>query len=142
MISPSHFHPMVVHFPIALITVGFLSDLFTVFYKKEPCLSKMGYWLEVLGTAGAIVAYGTGYFLTSPMEGEAGLVRDRHQLFAGLSLAMIIIATIGRMVMLYQGTENTRMKFIPLGFYFLAFIFILITGYLGGSLVIDYMIGL
>jgi uncharacterized membrane protein len=102
----------------------------------------MGYWLEFTGMVAAIIAYGTGYFLTSPMEGESGLARDQHQLFATLALAAIVLAAIARIVMRYQGTENTSMKYIPLGLYGLAFVMVLITGYLGGSLVFDYLIGL
>ena len=142
MLSTSHFHPMMVHFPIALITIGFLFDLLAMVCKKEAWLSKTGYWLEIIGMAGAVFAFGTGYFFTSPMEGEAGLVRERHELFATLALVTIILATLFRIVITYQGKEQTALKYVSLGLFFLAFIFISITGYLGGSLVIDYMIGL
>jgi uncharacterized membrane protein len=142
MLNSAHFHPMLVHFPIALITMGFLFDLIAMICKKEPCLSKTGYWLEIIGMAGAIFAFGTGYFLTSPMEGEAGLVRDRHELFATFTLVTIILATLFRIVIKYQGKEQTVLKYVSLGLFFFAFLFVSITGYLGGSLVIDYMIGL
>ena len=142
MINTSHFHPMLVHFPIALITVGFLFDLVAVFIKKEPCLSKAGYWLMILGMAGAIAAFGSGYFFTNQMEGEAGLMRDKHQFYATVTLVLIILATLFRIVIGYLGKEGTKMKFIALGLYFLAVIYVTITGYLGGTLVIEYMIGL
>jgi uncharacterized membrane protein len=142
MLTSSHFHPMMVHFPIALITIGFLFDLFAMISKKEPCLSKTGYWLEIIGMAGAVFAFGTGYFFTSPMEGEAGLARERHELFATLTLVTIILATLFRIVINYQGKEQTSLKYVSLGLFFLAFVFVTITGHLGGSLVIDYMIGL
>jgi len=130
---------MVVHFPIALIIVGFLADLFSLFIKKEPCLSKIGYYLEILGMLAALVAWGTGYFFTATLEGEAGLLRDKRELFATLTLITIIVATIARIVLVYIGTENTIYKYIPLALFFLAFIFVSITGYLGGTLVIEYL---
>lgn len=142
MFNVSHLHPMIVHFPIALIAVGFLADIVNLCTKKEPCLSKIGYYLEILGMAGAIFAWGTGYFLTSPMEGEAGLMRERHELFATITLVTIVIATIARIILNYWGTENTKFKYIPLALFFLAFLFVSYTGFLGGSLVMDYMIGL
>ncbi len=142
MFNVSHLHPMMVHFPIALIAVGFFADLVNLFTKKEPCLSSIGYYLEILGMAGAIVAWGTGYFLTSPMEGEAGLMRDQHELFATITLVTIIIATIARIILNYLGTDHTKFKYIPLTLYFLAFLFVSYTGFLGGSLVMDFMIGL
>jgi uncharacterized membrane protein len=133
---------MMVHFPIAIITIGFLFDLVSMIRKNEPCLSKTGYWLEIIGMAGAIFAFGTGYFFTSPMEGEAGLIREKHELFATLTLVTIILATLFRILINYQGKEQTYLKYVALGLFFLAFVFVSITGYLGGSLVIDYMIGL
>jgi hypothetical protein len=50
MFNSAHFHPMIVHFPVALILVGFLADVVFLFLKKELCLSKMGLYLMVLGT--------------------------------------------------------------------------------------------
>jgi len=142
MFNSSHFHPMLVHFPIALITVGFLFDLLSMIIKKEPCLSKVGFWLEVLGMAGAVFAYGTGYFFTNPMEGEAGVMRDKHEFFATLALVSIIVATLFRIVAIYLNKKTSMVKYILLGLFFIAFIFVSITGYLGGTLVMEYMIGL
>lgn len=142
MISSSHFHPMLVHFPIAIIAVGFLFDLLALFFKKEPWLSKAGYWLEIFGMAGAIFAFGSGYFFTSPMEGEAGIMRDKHELFATLTLIAIIFATVFRIVIVYLNKETSNMKYLSLGLFFISFVFVSITGYLGGTLVIEYMIGL
>ncbi len=142
MLSSTHFHPMLVHFPIAIITVGFLFDLVSTVYKKEPCLSKTGYWLEIIGMAGAIFAFGSGYFFTNPMEGEAGIMREKHEFYATATLISIIIATLFRIVVTYMNKEATNMKYLSLGLYFISFVLVSITGYLGGTLVIEYMIGL
>ncbi len=133
---------MIVHFPIAIIAVGFLADLLGLFLKKEDWLPKAGYWLEVIGMASAIVAFGTGYFFTSPMEGEAGLMREKHELFATFTLVTIIIATLFRIILNYLEKAETKLKYLSLALFFLAFLFVSITGYLGGTLVINYMIGL
>jgi uncharacterized membrane protein len=142
MFDSSHFHPMMVHFPIAIITFGFLFDLFSLFITKEKCLSKMGLYLEVIGMLGAIAAFGTGYYFTSEMEGEAGILRDQHQLFATLTLISIILATFFRLLIVYQKKEETYLKYAAMSLFLLAFVFVTITGHLGGSLVYDYMIGL
>ena len=142
MIDSSHFHPMLVHFPIAIITIGFLFDLFSVFRKNEPCLSKTGYWLEIIGMVSAVLAFGSGYFFTSPMEGEAGIVRDDHELYATITLVSIILATLFRIVVRYLNKESTNIKYLSLALFFISFVFVSLTGYLGGVLVIDYMIGL
>jgi uncharacterized membrane protein len=92
--------------------------------------------------AGAVFAFGSGYFFTSPMEGEAGVVRDKHEFYATVTLISIIVATLFRIVVVYLNKETTKMKYLSLGLFFLSFVFVSITGYLGGTLVIEYMIGL
>jgi uncharacterized membrane protein len=142
MFDLSHLHPMVVHFPIAIIFIGFLFDLSSLFITKEKCLSKTGLYLEVLGMLAAIAAFGTGYFLTSPMEGEAGLLRDKHELFATLTLVSIILATFFRLLIVYQKKEETYLKYAAMSLFMFAFIFVSITGFLGGNLVYSYMVGI
>ncbi len=142
MFDSTHFHPMMVHFPIAIITIGFLADLLSLFLKKEKWLLPAGYWLEIIGMATAVIAFGTGYFFTSPMEGEAGMMREKHELFATITLVTIVVATLFRIILNYQEKENTNLRYISLALFFLAFIFVSITGFLGGSLVLNYMIGL
>ena len=142
MFDSNHFHPSMVHFPIALIAVGFFFDLYGVLSGKDKCLSVTGYRLELLGMIGTVLAYGTGYFFTSTMEGEGEVVRAEHELFATISLITVIVATLFRTVLNYLGKDNTRLKYVSLSMYLLSMIFILLTGYLGGILVINYMIGL
>ena len=142
MFDTSHFHPMVVHFPIAIIFIGFLFDLSSLFITKEKCLSKTGLYLEVIGMFAAIAGFGTGYYLTSPMEGEAGVLREQHQLFATLTLVSIILATFFRLLLVYQKKEETYLKYAAMSLFMFAFVFVMITGYLGGNLVYGYMVGL
>jgi uncharacterized membrane protein len=142
MLNSSHLHPMLVHFPIAIIAVGFLFDLLSMIVKNNSWMPKAAYWLEVIGMISTVLAFGTGYYLTSPMEGEAGLMRDKHELFATITLVSIILATLFRIVAAYLNKETSGVKYISLGLFFISFIFVSITGFLGGTLVIEYMIGL
>ncbi|HZX63473.1 MAG TPA: DUF2231 domain-containing protein [Bacteroidales bacterium] len=139
MFDSSHLHPMVVHFPIAIIMVGFLADIASLLFKKEKCLSTMGLYLEVLGVLAAIVAFGTGYFLTGEVPEEAASLREQHELFATLTLVAIILAAFFRILIVYLKKEETNLKYVAMGIFFLAFVFVGITGYLGGALVINYM---
>ena len=55
MFNPSYLHPMIVHFPIALILAGFLADLLYLFYKKQPAPFLLPFCYEntsLLGAAG------------------------------------------------------------------------------------------
>lgn len=141
MIDISHLHPMTVHFPIAIIMVGFIFDLVSVFNQRNPCLSRTGYYLEIIGMITAIAAFGTGYYFTGEMAGEAGLVRDEHKLFATLTLVFIILATLLRVLVNYLKKEQTYLKWVVLCLYLCAFIFVMYTGYLGGYLVQHFLIG-
>ena len=70
MFNTAHLHPIVVHFPVALITVGFLAEIVSLFFKSEKCLSKTGFYLLILGAISAMVAWGTGQLFTDePTEG-------------------------------------------------------------------------
>lgn len=141
MINTAHFHPMLVHFPIAIITVGVFADICSLVFKKEKCLSTMGYYLEIAGMLAAIVAFTTGILFTAELSGEAGTMREKHALFAFITLITIVVATCFRVLIVILKKNETRLKYVSLGVFFLAFIFVSITGYLGGILVLDYLIG-
>ena len=65
-----------------------------------------------------------------------------HELFATMALVAVIVATLARIILVYQKTENTFYKYIPFGLSLVSVIFITITGFLGGKLVMDFMIGI
>jgi uncharacterized membrane protein len=142
MFNSAHFHPMMTHFPIAIIVIGFLADVASLIFRKDKCLSTMGYYLAIAGMLAAIAAFGTGYFFTSPMEGEAGTMREKHELFATITLISIIVTALFRVLIVYQGKEEGYLKYVALGLFFISFAFVLYTGFLGGSLVINYLIGM
>jgi uncharacterized membrane protein len=142
MFNIYHLHPMVVHFPIALILVGFLFDFLSVFMKKEKCLSRAGLYLEVLGLVSVLVAVGTGYFFTSELEGVAGQVRETHELFAFLTLGAILVSGVFRIIITWLRKDATILKYVALGLFLFAFVFVSITGYIGGDLVMTYLIGM
>jgi uncharacterized membrane protein len=142
MFNTAHLHPMIVHFPIALIIVGFVADFAGLFFRKERCLTTMGFYLMILGTLAAIVAVATGYFFTGEMEGEPGIVRDTHEMWAFTTLVTVIVSLIFRIWIVIRKKEESPLKFISLGLYFLAFAFVSITGYIGGDLVMTYLLGM
>ena len=142
MFNPSHFHPMVVHFPIALIMVGFFAEFLGLFIKKERCFPTIGFYLLLLGTLAAIVAWSTGYFLTSELDGEPGRIRDQHELFATLTLITAIFTAIYKTVITILKRDTTQLRYLYYGLYFCAFVFVSITGYIGGSLVMNFMLGI
>jgi len=142
MFSTTHLHPLLVHFPIALVIIGFLAEIAFLFFKKETSLSKMGYYLLIVGTLAAIVAWLTGNFFTTEMDGAAGKIRESHELFATITLGILLVTSVLRTTLLILKSKNSGLKIIAFVLYGLAAISVSITGYLGGSLVYNYMLGL
>jgi uncharacterized membrane protein len=139
MFPTSHFHPLLVHFPIALIIIGFLADLIWIFRKKEVCLSKMGYYLLITGTLAAIAAWLTGNLFTADMSGAAGEVRETHELFATLTACTLIIASIIRIKADREENENRQLNTFAFVFYAMGAVLVAITGFFGGNLVYGHM---
>ncbi|HOV10449.1 MAG TPA: ferritin family protein [Bacteroidales bacterium] len=143
MFDSSHFHPMIVHFPVALIMIGFLADVLSLFFnKKEPCLSKAGFYLMILGTLGAFAAYFTGEFFTRELTGEAGELKERHEIFAKITMFVMLAACLLRIYLVWKKKINSGFKWLVFFLYLIATCTVGYTGLLGGTLVYNHMIGL
>ena len=144
MFDTSHLHPMIVHFPIALIIVGFLADFLSLFFsKKEPSLSKIGFYLMLLGTLGAISAVLAGEFFTnSHFTGKPGFILESHELFAKTTMVIMILASIIRSILVFVKKEVSAIKYVVFVLIAVAAATVSYTGYLGGNLVYNFMIGL
>lgn len=142
MISLSHIHPMLVHFPIALVLFGFAADFASLILKKEVCLSKIGFYLLLGGTLSAALALLTGFLFTSEMSGPAGEVRQTHEMFALITLAILILTSLVRIIISVRNKENTNIKWLAFFLYALAAISVSLTGFYGGTLVYSYMMPL
>jgi len=141
MFTIAHLHPMLVHFPIALVATGFLLELVFLFVKKEVCLTRAGFYLLILGTLAAIVTWLSGFFFTSEMEGAAEQVRDTHELFATITMVLLIIASVFR-IMALKKSNSKQLKKIAFVMYGLAMLSVSVTGFYGGTLVFNYMMPL
>ena len=142
MMSTTHFHPMLVHFPIALVVFGFMAELAGLYFKKEVCLSKIGFYLLIFGFLAAIAAWLTGTIFTSEMAGAAGEIRETHELFAWITLGTLLAAAAIRIFIQSKNEENTKLKWIAFVLYGLAAISVSITGFFGCTLVFNYMMSL
>jgi len=143
MFNPDHVHPMIVHFPIALIYVGFLAEVVSLFFKSEKCLSKTGFYLLILGALSAIAAWSSGQLFTSePAQGAIAEIFEKHETGALITMLLIITGAAFRIFLLVIKMEETPLKWIAFGLYFLAFAAVTYTGFMGGNMVYDYMMAL
>ena len=142
MFNTSHLHPMLVHFPIALVLFGFLADAVSLFYRKEACLSKTGFYLLVIGTLAAIVTWLSGFVFTSDMSGAAGTMRETHELFATVTVVLLLITSVFRIILQVKNVQTPGLRWIAFALYGLAAVCVTITGFYGGTLVYSYMMPL
>jgi uncharacterized membrane protein len=143
MITTGHLHPMVVHFPIALIIVGFLADVIYLFFKKEKCLSKAGFYLMILGTLAAWAAFATGHLFTSePTEGDMVKIFARHETGALITILIMLAGSVLRLYMVIYKREGSYLKWLVFTLYCLGTVAVSFTGFMGGTMVYNYMMGL
>jgi rubrerythrin/uncharacterized membrane protein len=138
--TPDHFHPLSVHFPIAIILIGFLFELFSLIFSKEHNLSKAGFYLMLLGTLAAVASYFTGEFFTKELIGPTGELKEKHEFFAKTTMWIMVGVTVIRIILMMIKKEKTAWKWLVFVLLFAASGTVAYTGYLGGSLVYDYML--
>ncbi len=135
-----HLHPLSVHFPIALILVGFLFDLFSLFFRKEKCLSKAGFWLMILGTVSAFAAYFSGEYFSKELIGTAGEHKEIHECWAKATMFTMLGALVIRIVLMGMKKDQGPLKWLVFVLYLAGAGLVSYTGFLGGSLVYDIML--
>ena len=142
MFNTAHLHPLIVHFPVALLIVGFVADTVYLLYKKEVCLSKVGFYLMLAGTLGAVAAVLSGNFFTEDMSGTAETIRERHETLANITMYLMIVASILRIILVKKGKTESIAGLGVYMLYMIGAILVGYTGFLGGTMVFNYMIGL
>jgi uncharacterized membrane protein len=133
---------MIVHFPVALIIVGFIAEVVSLFFKSEKCLSKTGFYLMILGTLAAIAAWLTGQLFTDhPYESGIKRIFEKHKTAALMTMIVMITCSLFRIWLVVKKKEETRLKWIAFGFYLLGFVAVSFTGFIGGTMVYNFMLG-
>jgi len=132
---------MIVHFPVALIIVGFIAEVVSLFFKSEKCLSKTGFYLMILGTVAAIAAWVSGQLFTEHPY-DSGFIRlfEKHEKGALITVIVMVIGSLFRIWLIAKKREATRLKWIAFGFYLLGFASVSFTGFIGGKMVYDFLI--
>jgi uncharacterized membrane protein len=139
--TATHLHAMIIHFPIALLIVGFLSEIIGLFTKKE-FFKTAAFYLLILGSLGAITAYVTGGYAGEGIE-EGPLLEPMslHEEAAFFTLWVSIITVLFKSAVLYFKYHKLWVKFIGFLLYLLLVVAVARTGYLGGQLVFSHGAG-
>lgn len=92
-------HPLIVHFPIALLLVAVVLDLLALALKR-PSLHRVALWNLCLGTIGAGVAVLTGREAAEVAKHSFQIwkVMEQHQRFGFATLILATLASALRLV--------------------------------------------
>jgi len=142
MFDTTHIHPMIVHFPIALLIIGFLAEFISVVFKKE-FFGKAGFYLLILGTLGVVAAYISGNIAGDGLT-EAGALKDaieKHEDAAAVTLWLMVAVSVVRVGFVLLKKYEGAFKWISLILFFIGVLSIARTGYYGGELVFKHAAG-
>lgn len=141
MITATHLHAMMVHFPIALLFIGFLSEIIAIVSKKQ-FFSQSAFYLLLLGTLGTIASYIAG---NSAGEGiEEGALEKAiklHERAATIALWLSVITTAVYFVVFVSKYKKVWLKAVGVTLFAGLIGVIATTGYFGGQLVYKHGAG-
>ncbi len=142
MISATHLHAMLVHFPIALIMVGFLSEIVSLFYRTD-FFRQTALYLLILGTLGTIASYLAGKAAGDGMdEGSLGRAMEQHQQAATYALWLTIATAVLYLGVFFFQNKKSWVRVVSVLLFAMAIVAIGRTGYLGGQLVFKHGAGI
>lgn len=136
-------HPIIVHFTIALLSIAIITDFVYLISKKENFWHFATYLL-VLGTLSAICAVLTGHQAENSvlLNPETRMMVNSHELSGEITMWIFIVVTAIRFlfVKLNKFKEPIRWIYYLIGLAALVFLFR--TGILGGEMVYIHGVGI
>ncbi|WP_081820664.1 DUF2231 domain-containing protein [Sediminibacter sp. Hel_I_10] len=142
MITAPHLHAMLIHFPIALLFVGFLSELMALLTKKS-FFKNVALYLLLIGAVGAIAAFISGSYAGDGMtDGMLQAPLETHEEAALITLWLAILTAILRVAMYYFNYQKKWLQWASFLLFAGLVISVARTGYLGGELVFKHGAGI
>ncbi len=142
MIDLTYIHPMVVHFPIALLMIGFLSEVTGAILKKE-FFSTAAFYLIILGTIGVVAAYFSGGFAGEGIT-ETGTLKqalETHESAALLTVWLVVATALVRVALVVLKKFQGSLQWIAIVLFLVSVLSIARTGHYGGQLVFKHAAG-
>lgn len=135
-------HPIVVHFPIALLTAAAVVEAWRV-CRRRQVPSEAGTYCLAFGVAGAMASVGLGTLNAAhqTVTGDAAIALERHELMGWISM-MAAVAALGAGAAARRA-GHVRAAAIYVGLLLATGAVVGATGHLGGGLVYgeDYLTG-
>ena len=130
-------HPMVIHFPIALLLTAFLFETVAL-VCRVPALHRIAFWNLILGMWGTLAAVITGGMATLSVRvsGPSRSVLWAHELLGCVAFALAAVAGSWHLAV---GSAMPRpARWMAWGVLGLACAVMSVAGYLGGRLVYEF----
>ncbi len=141
MISATHFHAMIIHFPIALLLAGFFSEILGLITKKE-FFKNASAFLLLLGALGAIAAYVSGNLAGNGIEeGPLKEPLELHELAATVTIWLAIVTALLRVLVFYFKYNRPWVNWAFIILFTTLAGSVTTTGYFGGQLVYKHAAG-
>lgn len=133
-------HPMVVHFPIALLIVSVIFDLIATRWRHKS-FQDAGFYTLIAGLLGAAAAVLTGALAEEVVEdkGIPESVLEIHEALGYATLFFFIGLLALRLLMRWQLIKEIPTLYLAMGF--VGIVILAAAGYFGGSLVYDFGAG-
>jgi len=136
-------HPMVTHFPIALLVVSVFLDILARFRAENANLKHASYISLLLGALAAVVAVITGDLELASLGGEQsqiGQLVAQHESIAVPTSLLFLALAIWRFNNQRRGKDISNSN-LYLVLELLGVVGLVLTGLAGGNLVYTYGIG-
>lgn len=141
MISATHFHAMIIHFPIALLLAGVFSEILGLVTKKE-FFKNAAAFLFILGALGAIAAYVSGEMAGEGIEeGPLENSLELHEHAAVVTIWLAIVTAVLRSAVLFFKYDRRWINWLFIILFTALAGSVATTGYLGGQLVYRHAAG-
>ena len=133
-------HPMLVHFPIALLFTSVLFDAGGAWFKRDS-FRDGALWLLILGLLGGVAAAIAGDWAEEAAEkaGVAESMIETHETLAFVTLGFFGVLLLGRLVIRNQFTRKTLFPYFLIATIGLGTLSA--TGHYGGDLVYEQRAG-
>jgi len=131
------FHPMVVHFSIALVIVGFVIDFFYIFVAKKDWRKTSSLFLMILAALAVLLSWYTGEYYSREYFGDGDELRELHDYFAKITCYVYCLAIVIRFAAIYMKKGQLFLKYAYITAMLAAVCLIAYVGYMGGQLVYE-----
>ncbi len=146
---PATIHPMILHFPIALLYIAVPLEFLALRWRKEGFLPRAAFWTVTLSCVAIIVTMTAGFISEQSVHWTAttSVILERHQTLAILTGLCAGAAWLAHMAGRFPKGQRWGLwgrgqgGLISALFVLAAAVFVTLTGRLGGEMVYHYGVG-